>query len=154
MSTFTVTVGWTDDPSCCSYFEGYRPGARQHVETLQVQWDNPPKIAAPDDILALAGGDAGLATLLRADAERRAGLRTVETLAEAVYEATNDPFASNRHGLTGQVYRAVRATGYDGRGAHYSLSVGDTVTVTGEGFPAIAVELTRDGWAKLVRVPE
>jgi len=102
---FEVTIGWTmsdRDAGYSSFADGYRPGAKQHTETITVEWTN-----APDDAHKVA-----------------------EVLAEACYYATNAPRFTCPEGLTGQVCRAIDETGYDGTGAgHYSLSVGDTVTV-------------------------
>lgn len=52
-----------------------------------------------------------------------------EAIADAVFYATNAPRMSYPDGLTGTVCRAIDALDYHGEGAHYSLSVGDTVTV-------------------------
>lgn len=54
------------------------------------------------------------------------------TIADAVFTATNVPDLIMRDGLSYVIQQAIRATGYTGREAHYSLSVGDTVTVRGE----------------------
>jgi len=105
---FEVTIGWTMSDLAAGYssFEGYRPGAKQHTETITVEWTNPPMYG---DTLDLN--------------------RAAEVLAEACFYATNTPRLTYPEGLTGQVCRAIHDTGYDGRGAHYSLSIGDTVTV-------------------------
>jgi len=108
---FEVTIGWTmsdRDAGCSSFSDGYRPGAKQHTETITIEWTNPPM---------LFGGTVDLN-------------RAAEVLAEACYYATNAPRFTCPDGLTGQVCRAIDATCYHGHQAgHYSLSVGDTVTV-------------------------
>jgi hypothetical protein len=56
---------------------------------------------------------------------------TLETIAEYVFLATNSPHDySSDHPVTA-IRAALEQTGYRGEGAHYSLSVGDTVTVDG-----------------------
>lgn len=99
--TLTVTVGWTKSDMSTGYssYDGYRPGAEQHTETITVAVESP------------------------ADSK---------AVAEAVFEATNSPCVRPNDGsLAGQVLEALVATGYHGQGAHWSLSVGDTVTVDG-----------------------
>jgi hypothetical protein len=55
----------------------------------------------------------------------------LDTIAEYVFVATNSPHAySDEHPIT-HIRAALERTGYRGRQAHYSLSVGDTVTVDG-----------------------
>ena len=119
-----VTIGWTmsDRANGYSSYDGYQPGARQHTETIEVEWTNTPEVA-DDEMLAAIGATRGEAEALRIQ-------RIVEALAEACFAATNHPFPRSLEGLPGQVYRAIEATGYRGEQAgHYSLSVGDTVTV-------------------------
>ena len=48
--------------------------------------------------------------------------------AEIVFDALNNPAPS---GFARGILEAVQATGYKGEGAHFSLSVGDTVEVDG-----------------------
>jgi hypothetical protein len=70
---------------------------------------------------------------------------TDQQIAELVFVATNSPEL-----LTGDAERvkaAILATGYRGREAHYSLSVGDTVTVAGDLY-AVA----RSGWVQMPNV--
>lgn len=52
-------------------------------------------------------------------------------LAEAVFHATNCPEDPCPDTLAGQILAGIQETGYRGEGAHFSLSVGDTVTVDG-----------------------
>lgn len=96
-----VTIGWTMSDRATGYssFDGYRHGAKQHTETVTV--DVHVDNAEPEAVVLM--------------------------LAEAAYVATNDP---NPHGIAKAVREAIDATGYVGREAgHYSLSVGDTVSV-------------------------
>lgn len=67
---------------------------------------------------------------------------TVEAIAEAAFVATNSPYEVS--GLASQIREGIEATGYNGRGAHYSLSVGDTVTV-GE----VTVACESFGWKRV-----
>jgi hypothetical protein len=63
-------------------------------------------------------------------------------LAEAVYVATNAPDASMMSGVALAINAAIDDNGYYGREAgHYSLSVGDTVTLDGD-----TVAVDRLGW--------
>lgn len=111
--TFDVTIGWTmsDLENGYSSFDGYLPGAKQHREIIQIEWSNPPVGAA-------------------------AIQRTVESIAEAAFFATNAPRLTIPDGILGQVCRAmdeIFRTKVDGDtpwpGTHWALSVGDTVTV-------------------------
>lgn len=117
MSTraYTVAVGWTKSDPATGYSpfsDGYRPGADQHTEIFVL------------NIEQTASGTMFME----------------ERIAEAVYAATNDPSVTVNDGtLEGQVKEAIDATGYRGEGYHYSLSVGDTVTV---GSLMLAVEPT------------
>src|SRR4051794_34966501 len=107
MTDIDITIGWTRSEVVdgrlvySSFGEGYRPGASQHVETITVDMTdtNVPVENWP------------------------------EVIAEAVFYATNAPRLTYPDGLTGQVCRLIDATDYHGEGAHYSLSVGDTVTL-------------------------
>lgn len=135
-----VTIGWTmsDRANGYSSFDGYRPGARQHTETINVEWTNAPEVA-DDDMLAAIGAT-------RADAEALRIQRVVEALAEACFEATNAPFAT---GLAAQIAEKIAATGYRGEQAgHYSLSVGDTVTVN-----EVTLACARFGWERVTMAP-
>lgn len=106
----TITIGWTksDRASGYSSFDGYRPGAQQHTETIEVE--------LPE------GWDA-------------------ERIAEAVYESMNAPSSPT---ASDQIREAIAATGYRGEGAHYTLSVGDTVTVDG-----VSLACGRLGWQRV-----
>lgn len=68
-------------------------------------------------------------------------------LAEMVFEATNNPYLTQPQGVLGQVFRAVKATGFTGEGFHYSLSTGDTVTVDG-----VMYACENSGWAVVEEV--
>lgn len=113
-----VTIGWTksDLPEYSSFADGYKPGAQQHTETIEVEVES---FADPQ--------------------------HTVEAVAEAAFVATNSPYEVS--GLPAQIREAITATGYNGRGAHYSLSVGDTVTV-GE----VMMACESFGWKRVGRV--
>lgn len=55
-----------------------------------------------------------------------------EQIAEAVFHGTNAPPEYLSEGsMAAQVAGCLRSLGFRGEGAHYSLSVGDTVTVMG-----------------------
>lgn len=54
---------------------------------------------------------------------------TPEQVADAVFEGTNRQDDCDSNSPAGRIYAAVQATGYRGREAHFSLSVGDTVTL-------------------------
>ncbi len=118
MTTIDVTVGWTRSDMANGYssFDGYRPGASQHTETFQVD---------------MTGTNLHPTSW-------------PEAIADACFYATNAPRLGYPQGLTGLVCRAIDELGYDGRGAHYSLSVGDTVTV-GE----IALACASFGWERV-----
>lgn len=96
-----VTIGWTISDRATGYssFDGYRPGARQHTETLSIDLGETDQ---PVD-------------------------RLVEMIAEAAFEATNSP--APQMVVAQKIATALAATGYRGAEAHYSLSTGDTVTV-------------------------
>lgn len=99
--TATVTVGWTK--SKMPEYSSFSDGYRPGAEQHTVTFD-------------LVVSDSW-------DAER---------VCWAVVEATNSPMVSAQTpGEVGNIYRAIKATGYDGRGAHWSFSPGDTVTVDG-----------------------
>lgn len=136
-----VTIGWTisDMANGYSSFDGYRPGAKQHTETITVEWSNAPEVADDATLTALGAS--------RADAEALRITRTVEAIAEHVFEALNHPFATQVEGLTGQVARLIGETGYRGQGAHYSLSTGDTVTVN-----EVTLACARFGWERVSMV--
>ena len=109
-----LTIGWTRSDMANGYssFDGYRPGASQHVIELEI---------SVDDRMRLRGDLA---------------------ICEAAFTALNAPGLQPRDGLAYQIEQAVRATGYRGEGAHYSLSVGDTVTVDGRMYACDA-----SGWS-------
>ena len=116
-----VTIGWTRSDLANGYssFDGYRPGASQHTETITLDTD-------------------GKGTGIFAEVPT---LEAVEQIAEACFVATNAPFTS---GLAAEIAEQIAQTGYHGQGAHYSLSVGDTVTV-GE----VMVSCERTGWQRV-----
>lgn len=93
----TLTIGWTKSDMANGYssFDGYRHGARQHTETIEIE---------------------------TGDLNDRA-------VCEAVFAATNIPGIGDT--VAQDIQRAIAATGYRGQGAHYSFSVGDTVTIDG-----------------------
>ena len=111
-TTIEITIGWTrsevvnDQLVYSSFSDGYKPGASQHTETISV--------------VLYGNGTTGLT----APAMTWEG---VEQIAEAAFDATNNPDPTNP--LSVAIRDAIVATGYRGQGAHYSLSVGDTVTV-------------------------
>ena len=113
-----VTIGWTrSDPEAgySSFSDGYRPGASQHRLTVRV--------AVPDDADVAAA---------------------VEAIAEAAFAATNHPAPETLTGYARQIYEGIAASGYIGREAHYSLSVGDTVCV-GE----VTLACANTGWQRV-----
>lgn len=71
---------------------------------------------------------------------------SVEALAERALVATNAPYVEPGS-VAEKIAKAIEATGYYGQGAHYSLSVGDTVTV-GE----VTVACERLGWKVVEKV--
>lgn len=114
-----VTIGWTKSDHSIGYSsfsDGYQPGAEQHTLTVHVE--------VPDDANITAAVDA---------------------IAEAAFAATNHPNPEILTGFAKQIYDGVRASGYTGRQAHYSLSVGDTVTV-GE----VTLACANLGWQRVV----
>lgn len=121
-----VTIGWTNSDrdnriftdGYSSFSDGYRPGAEQVTRTLTV--------------------DLG-------DTEQPVD-RLVEMIAEAAFEATNSPAPQMK--VAQALRAALDADGYRGEGAHYSLSVGDTVTV-GE----VTLACDRFGWKRVVIAP-
>lgn len=113
-----VTIGWTrSDPETgySSFSDGYRPGASQHRLTLRV--------TVPDDADVAAA---------------------VEAIAEAAFAATNHPAPETLTGYARQIHEGIAASGYIGREAHYSLSVGDTVSV-GE----VTLACAPTGWQRV-----
>jgi hypothetical protein len=132
MYTTTITIGWTihapapgsqghryADESYTPFRDAWTPGQPQHVETITLELPD-----VLDHPVAITATD----------------------LAEAVFEATNAPEV--REGsLAGLVQAAIQATGYTGREAHWSLSVGDTVTVDGDIF---ACDMS--GWRLVGRI--
>lgn len=113
-----VTIGWTrSDPDAgySSFCDGYRPGAAQHRLTVLVD--------VPDE------ADIAVA---------------VEAIAEAAFTATNHPAPETLTGYARQIHDGITASGYIGREAHYSLSVGDTVTV-GE----VTLACAPTGWQRV-----
>ena len=106
-----VTVGWTKSDSDTGY-SSFADGYKPDAE----QWV---------EVLEVEGLE---------------GL-TLETIAEYVFIATNSPHEYlDEHPVT-KVRAALERTGYRGYQAHYSLSVGDTVTVDGE-----TIECGAWGW--------
>lgn len=120
MTTLEVTVGWTrsDETSGYCSFMGYKPGASQHTEVLEIE--------VAEDFGPIEGN--------------------MYALAEAAFVATNSEGPLSP--LAQSIRTALDATGYRGQGAHYSLSVGDTVTV-GEVMLACASL----GWERVTGVP-
>lgn len=121
MQQFTITIGWTKSDRATGYssFDGYKPGAKQHTETFDLDFE--PDGNPWDDAVAIA---------------------------EAAFHATNAPFVTAAS-LAGRMAEAISATGYHGEGAHYSLSVGDTVTINGE----VMLACGRMGWDRVSNAP-
>lgn len=150
MTTFTVTVGWTQTDRSNDYVpssDGYHPGARQHRESFEVEWTNSPWSVPVDvDLLAAIGRTAEdqIADQIK---------RTTETLAEVFFYACDPgPRLSNPSGITGQVCDLIRerAMKIVLGASRVDLRIGDTITVSGgELFPETTVECQRVGW-KLV----
>lgn len=140
MTNFAVTIGWTltaADRSYVPHMDGYRPGAPQHQVTIPVEWTNHPTKLDHETLIYLHL-DAN-----QAEEDRR--LRMATALAEHVFEATNGPHLMNPQGLTGQIAQLIEDSGYRGLEAgHYSLSVGDTVTVEG-----ITLACGKVGWSQV-----
>lgn len=110
----TITIGWTIHSDgiyrgYVPYWDGYKPGTPQHVETIEVSLPSP------------------MAT---------------ESIAALVFDALNNP---EPRGASRLILDAVQATGYRGEGAHFSLSVGDTVTVN-----ATMLSCERMGWTEVI----
>lgn len=115
MTDIDITIGWTRSEVVdghlvySSFGEGYRPGASQHTEDIALRFDGPDGILDLDGLLDLVTG-----------------------IAEAAFMATNhpEPQRLDRSSVAGQIFATLDARGFDGRASgHYSLSVGDTVTV-------------------------
>jgi hypothetical protein len=112
-----MRIGWTKSrPGYSSFMHGYVHGEEQHTEDITVD--------APDEYFedSIENG--------------------VHRLAEAAFIATNAPFEVD--GVPKQIRDAVYASGYTGEQAHYSLSVGDTVTV-GE----VMLSCDHHGWLRV-----
>lgn len=132
MTTQTlVTIGWTKHDGSRTFngqpygpfFDPYIPGQPQHTETIWVD--------VADDF----------PSSLEADADAK--LDAVRVIAEEVFHATNAPFVPEGSRLA-QIAAAIEAKGYHGEGAHYSLSIGDTVTVAG-----LRLGCAREGWVQV-----
>lgn len=116
-----VTIGWTqsDRENGYSSFDGYKPGAKQHTETVTVEI---PETASAEEV--------DWATL---------------RLAEAAFEATNSPFPLTPGSPAAQIQSALQARGFNGsQSGHYSLSVGDTVT-----FGEVTLACASFGWERV-----
>ena len=97
-----------------SHFQPFVPGSPQHRVTIEVEDTD---------------GDFAQSPVVAAEVWR-----------EACFEATNAPFATGR---AAKIADAIAAAGYHGHEAgHYSLSVGDTVTI-GE----VTFACDRFGWS-------
>jgi hypothetical protein len=68
---------------------------------------------------------------------------TMDDIAEAAFIATNSPFVAEGT-LPYFIAEAIDKADYHGQGAHYSLSVGDTVTVDG-----VTLECAGMGWREV-----
>jgi hypothetical protein len=111
----TLVIGYTKmtrDRTYIAAFDGYRPGAAQHV--LSVTVNLPPGMEP-------------------------------HRVADLVFIGTNAPELDPRS-PAGLVLAAIQATGYRGAEAHWSLSVGDTVTVDG-----IQLACEAAGWTEVER---
>ena len=114
MKTVTATVGWTKSSEDREYVS-YFDGYRLGA----AQHEETVTFEVPDDY----------------DDERVGWL---------LMEATNSPYVDlSTQGPAGDAFRAIAATGYTGRQAHFSLSQGDTVTVNGvkRAFTGYALEV-------------
>lgn len=106
-----ITIGWTrsdPDTGYSSFSDGYRRGAQQHTETLEINTELDPS-----------------------------------EIAEAAYHATNAPEGFVESGsVADHIAKVLENRGFDGsQSGHYSLSVGDTVTVDG-----YMMACARTGW--------
>ena len=98
--------------------DGYRPGTPQHTLTVRVEVPN--------------------------DADPAAA---VYDLAEAAFTATNHPSPAGLGGYAGQIFDGIRASGYRGHeGGHYSLSIGDTVSVA-----EVTLGCEPTGWKRITQ---
>jgi len=96
-----VTIGWTRSDLAngySSFSDGYRKGAQQYTETLEVNTELDPS-----------------------------------EIAEAAFHGTNAPEESiDSTSVAGHIAAVLKKRGFNGsQSGHYSLSVGDTVTVDG-----------------------
>lgn len=113
-----VVIGWTiSDPETgySSFMDGYRPGAKQ--QRVMVHVDKPQYGSLAE---------------------------AVETIAEAAFTATNHPDPEHLTGYARQIHDGIYASGYRGQGAHYSLSAGDTVTIS-----EVTLACANTGWQRV-----
>ena len=132
-----VRIGWTkhDERDAEGYptfkgqrygafFDPYQPGQAQHTEDIEVDFN----VGGVD--LALDGQQVAVIVY---DASNRLG-------------AFGPPSPTGDESVSAKVQRAIHATGYTGREAHFSLSIGDTVTVHPDTSDEITYACTREGW--------
>src|SRR5262245_37037162 len=121
-TTITMTIGWTLGVD--QFVRGYQPGMDQHIESFDVECDG--------------------------DVDRKLPVDVATFLAERAFVATNHPDPEGLTGLAGTIYEAVKASGYNGaveQGlGHYSLSVGDTVTIRYGAERPLTVACASYGW--------
>lgn len=105
--TYRLTIGWT--------IHAHRKDGSL-IDTSYMPFSDPWRPGQPQhEVTILVEVPGGLAE---------------DTLVEAVFRATNDPDQPRADDdLASAILTAIQATGYTGREAHWSLSVGDTVTV-------------------------
>lgn len=118
MSTVEVTIGWTKQhelPPERRWSE-YQPGDPQHTLTFTL------------DVYSGMSPE-----------------ETTRAIAEDCFVATNHPVPQTLNDGAGLVYSLIKQAGYRGQeGGHYSLSVGDTVTVS-----EIMLACVADGWERV-----
>ena len=125
-----ITIGWTKHSAetkaefdYAPFWDPFKPGMPQHTETIEVDYntDNP------------------------------------EVVANLVFAASNQlgafghaPYGDGEPTIIEKLMMAIEDTGYRGREAHFSLSIGDTVTVHDAGAPGdITLACTREGWEEV-----
>jgi hypothetical protein len=70
---------------------------------------------------------------------------TPAIVAQEAFTASNAPYPLTEGTVAARILAAIQATGYRGREAHYSLSVGDTVEVDG-----VKLSCEGSGWEPVV----
>lgn len=122
MTDIDVTIGWNTARDAegrnLGWARGWMPGDTMHTEELTLE----------------APGTA------------RPAIDFLEVVCEAAFDATNNPAPTESLTPFGrQIREALAARGFDGsQSGHYSLSVGDTVTVA-----EVMFECRAFGWKRV-----